>query len=1046
MSHQLPLDAFSLLQEGHVTTWESPELTSLNKLPPRAAFVTFANREQALTGEQAQSPWVLPLNGVWDFRLAACPPDASKFLAKARHPASDWTRITVPGNLQMQGFDKPHYTNVQMPFPHDPPHVPKDNPTGIYRRTFAVPASWKDQRIVLHFAGANSVLYVFVNGQFIGLSKDSHLPAEFDVTTAVRLDADNEVIAVVPKWSDATFVEDQDQWWMSGIHRDVFLLATPKTYLLDFFAKPLLDQTLRNGTLEVAVRIGFTGAPESGCVVEAQLFDAKGKALFRKPLTQELPIGRGMERYYVNLSGAVAAPKLWSAETPYLYTLVMCLKSPAGEQWTRSRIGFRRIETKNRQVLINGKAIMIKGVNYHDHDDTTGKAISRERFLQDIHLMKQHNVNAVRTSHYPKDSLWLDLCDEYGLYVVDEANIESHGLYGEICKDPQYALAFTDRVMRMVTRDKNHPSVIFWSLGNESGYGPNHDAAAGWIRGYDPTRLVHYEGVRPRPDLGLGSRPGFPQPWHNGSLATDIVPPMYPTLEKLIEYTRDKKETRPMILCEYSHAMGNSNGGLADYWEVFEKYHHLGLQGGYIWEWVDHGILQKTPDGRPYWAYGGDFGEEPHDANFVCDGLVGPDRTPHPAMAEVKKVYQPVGITLAKGTGKIEVHNKYDFLGLDGLKGEWDVQVDGKVVARGDLAKLEIPAGKSATVALGKAMPKLEPGKEAFLNVRFLARNASLWAERGHLVAWQQLPLTAPVRAVSRKTPCRLTVGDDKNAIRVTGAPWELSFNRDTGVLTSLKAGGREWFESGPRLQIWRAPTDNDGLKLWSGQSNKAIGRWQDSALDKMEVKLDAIALMEKQGRPVGVCTVHRASGRGKWDDFRHEQQFLVLPDGSLRIENRVIVDESLKDLPRIGVTLALPAGFEQVRWFGRGPRENYSDRKDSADVGLYQETVDGLYVPYVMPQEHGNHTDVRWVEVGDGKAGLRFSGEPLLNFSASHFTADDLYRAKHTVDLVRRPETILNLDLAQRGLGTASCGPDTRPQYQLNKSSYTFAYCVRMV
>jgi len=1034
-------DSLFLLRSSQPAVWETPELTSFGKLPPRATFDCHPTRSGALQG--AASPWKVSLDGTWAFHLAANPGAAADFLETVfAGKEGVFVPIIVPGNWQTEAIragheflsaDVPHYANIQMPFPELPPRVPRENPTGIYRRSFSTPAAWKERRVILHFAGANSLLYVFVNGRFAGLSKDSHLPAEFDVTDLVQRDRENDLVAVVVKWSDATHIENQDQWWLSGLHRSVFLRAEAPTRLRDFFAKPLVDASLKKATLEIWAEVHFAGIAEADWTIEAELFDPKGKAVFRRPLSSLLPgrqstAARGHE-YGLSLSAEVPAPRLWSAETPERYTLLVSLKSPKGKQeWTRTQIGFRRVERKGRQVLVNGQAIMFKGVNHHDHDDVTGAAVTRERMMQDIALMKQFNINAVRTSHYPKDSTFLDLCDEHGLYVIGEANIESHEFYDSICHDPRYATAFLDRVMRMVVRDKHHPSIVFWSLGNESGYGPNHDAAAGWVRGYDETRLLHYEGAICG-DWRKGRNRGY---WERGAHATDIYCPMYMSLADLEK--RLDIETRPVIYCEYSHAMGNSNGSLADQWAFFEKNRHRGTQGGFVWEWLDHGILRKNPDGKIYWAYGGDFGDVPNDANFVCDGIVSSDRQPHPGLYELKKVQQPVSVSLNKG--RLEIRNKYDFLTLEGLQGEWEVAVEGKPLAKGKLPVLKIPANASASVAL--KLPMLPAGKEAFLNIRFLSRNVTACVEKGHVVAEEQIQLTPPPRPQAA-TPIAPAVVTSSAAIEVSSGSWRLAFNPKDGFLVSLREGDREWLHQGggPRLQLWRAATDNDGIKLWSGQQGKPLGKWLAAGLDKLVLRLEKIEMTKR-----GVRTVHRATGRGKWEDYRHEQLFEFQEDGSIRISNRVDLGKDAEtDLPRVGVVLALAAKTECVSWHGRGPLENYSDRKAAAPVGLYTTTVSDLHVPYVMPQENGHRTDVRWVELGNGDTALRFSGEPLLGFTASHFSTADLFAAKHTIDLVPRAETILSLDLAQRGVGTGSCGPDTFPHYRLSGRRHVFAY-----
>jgi beta-galactosidase len=1033
-------DPLFLLRTSQPAAWETPELTSFGKLAPRATFDCYPTRAEALKG--AASPWKVSLDGTWNFHLATSPGAAADYVEKLfAGDKGAFVPIAVPGSWQAEtiregreipGAEGPHYTNHQMPFLDFPPLVTKQNPTGIYRRSFSVAKAWKGRRIVLHFAGANSVLYVFVNGQFAGLSKDSHLPAEFDVTDFIHADKENDLVVVIIKWSDASHIEDQDQWWFSGLHRSVFLRAEAPTRLADFFAKPLVDESLKKAKLEISATMHYAGLTEAGWTVEAELFDPKGKAVFRKPLTAVTPgklftTQRGRE-IMLSLSGEVTAPKLWSAENPQRYTLLVSLKSPTGKQeWTRTKIGFRRVERKGRQVLVNGRAILFKGVNHHDHDDERGAAMSRELMVKDFTLMKQFNVNAIRTSHYPKDAMFLDLCDEYGFYVVGEANIESHEFFHSITHAPRYAAAMLERVMRMVVRDKHHPSIVFWSLGNESGYGPNHDAAAGWIRGYDETRLLHYEGAIAYWNGAINR--GY---WDRGAHASDLFCPMYLSLEGLEKELQ--VETRPVIYCEYSHAMGNSNGSLSDMWAYFEKNLYRGTQGGFIWEWLDHGIKRKSPDGKVYWAYGGDFGDEPNDANFVCDGIVASDRAVHPALWELKKVHQPVEVAWTKG--KLEVRNKHDFTTLDAVQGEWDISVEGEFLAGGRLPLLQTAPGATTAVAL--KLPKLPAGREAFLNVRFRSRQATALVPKGHVVADSQVQLAVAAKAKPGKTVAP-NIATHSGLVDVVSGPWQLGFDQKSGFLSSLVQGNRECLQAGggPRLQLWRAAIDNDGLKLRIPGVDRPLGKWLAAGLDKLEFRLEEMDATKK-----GVRTVHSATGRGKWDDFRHEQIFEFLDDGSIRVTNRVDIGKKAEtDLPRVGVAWTLPAQTEQVRWYGRGPLENYSDRQAAAPVGVYAATVDELYVPYVMPQENGYRSDVRWVELGTGSAGLRITGEPLVGFSASHFSAADLYAAKHTSDLVPRAETILSLDLAQRGVGTGSCGPDTFPEYRLSGHRHVFTY-----
>jgi beta-galactosidase len=1083
-----------MLKSGLVHAWENPELTSLNKLPPRATFTHFATAKQALSRNPDSSPWVLPLNGEWQFRLEANPEDAFRFTEGSAFTAADWGSITVPGNLQTQGYGKPHYTNVQMPWPHLPPHVPADNPTGVYRRTFTVPAAWSGKRVVVHFGAATSVLAVYLNGVAVGLSKDSCLPAEFDLTAALRPDRENELVALVVKWSDATFIEDQDQWWLSGLHREVFLQATPKTFIRDVHARPALSADLASATLDVSVLVGLSGSGPvpAGISAEVRLLDPAGRDVFKKPLSgvhhvSEKRWCNNPSHLRVELSAPVPRPRLWSHETPALYTLLVTLKTPDGISHTATRIGFRRIEIRDRDLLINGKRVLIKGVNRHDHHPDHGKAVPYETLVKDVTLMKRFNFNAVRTSHYPNDPRFLDLCDEHGLYLIDETNAESHDFHNHLCQDPRYATSWLDRVMRMVVRDKNHPSIIFWSLGNESGYGPNHAAAAGWVRDYDPTRPLHYEGAISKGQSLLT--------WAHGSAATDIICPMYSSIEELAKWSdlvtahysaarestnpsgdallalgwqdhwaakaphRDRRAipaplhplARPVILCEYSHAMGNSNGSLSDYFHLFRT--KPGIQGGFIWEWLDHGLRQKTPDGREYFAYGGDFGDTPNDANFVCDGLVSADRIPHPAMWEFKHLAQPVVVAPVKNKpARIRVTNDHDFVSLARLQGRWELLLDGVTAKTGKLPRLDLAPGASKELAL--PLGKIPPGVEAHLNVTWTTAAKTPYAEAGHEVAWSQLALTAPssksqISNLKFATPVASPVRVEKTVggLVLHAGDTAAAFDRATATLASLRVRGVELLARAPLVELNRGATDNDGIKLWTGQDGKALGRWQKLGLIAKPLQHQPTAFSHK-ANPDGSVTVtlsHAASGRENWKDCAHTHRYTLHSDGRLVVDNVVAFGSpDMTDLPRVGVRLDLVAGYENLAYFGRGPVENYADRKTGSLVARYETTVSAEYVDYVMPQEHGHHTDVRWLELSSSKKkspALRITAAPLFEFNATHHAAEDLYAAKHTTDLAPRAETIVYLDAAHRGLGTQSCGPDTLPPYKITAKRHAFRY-----
>jgi beta-galactosidase len=1032
-------DSLPLLHQGLFSTWEMPELTSFNKLPPRATFTSFPARKLALSGRREDSLWHIDLTGDWDFSYHPTPAAAADFLARKTDTA-DWASLPVPSSWQMHGYDYPHYTNVQMPFKHQPPHVPQENPTGIFRRTFTAPREWQGRRVVVHFGGANSVLYVFLNGHFIGLSKDSHLPAEFDLTDAVSFEKINELVAVVIKWSDASFVEDQDQWWFSGLDREVFLRATPRAHLADFFVRADLDDNYRDGLLEVTVQAAFRDEMAS-VTVQVELLDAGGKSVLRVPLSGAIKVPvEPHDELSTRLSIKVPRVKTWTAETPNLYTVLVGFKGPEGEEWTRTRVGFRRIEIKNRQLLVNGRAIFVQGVNLHDHDDTTGKAISRERMLQDVRLMKQCNINAVRTSHYPKDPHFLDLCDEYGLYVIGEANIESHAFAGRLCKDARYALAFLDRVMRMVVRDKHHPSILIWSLGNESGYGPHHDAAAGWVRGYDPTRLLHYEPAGTVHDR----RPDFPKPWHNASLASDIICPMYMDLPGIEKYLAKREEWRPLIMCEYSHAMGNSNGNLADYWAAFEKNFHRGTQGGFIWEWLDQGIRRKTKAGLDYWAYGGDFGDTPNDLNFICDGLVWPDRTPHPAVKELRYLAQPVkAIAFQAKSGALTLRNRQTYLDAGWVHGCWELKISGRTVAKGELPKLCAPAGETESLRLKLPAFQLKAGEEAFLNFLFVSASKTAWCDAGHAVGWEQFPLGRKSIARAPRANSSPVHVSRSDTLVMENEKLRLVASVNPGRIEKLQWRDRDLISAGPELQIWRGATDNDGIKGFQDDW-RPLGQWRALGLDRAEIIAGPARVRSNHDGSATLELLHtaRCQASAKAVVLRHS--YTISTDGSLRVANVFTVDKSIPDLPRLGVIWRLPAGFEKLTWFGRGPEDNYADRKIGSLVDLYTSAVTDQYVPYIMPQEHGNHTDTRWLIVQtEDRFGLRIDAEGPLDFSASHFTAQDLFAAHHTYDLKPRPETILNLDLRQRGVGTRSCGPDTLPAYLIAPGRYEWSYRV---
>jgi beta-galactosidase len=1019
-------------------SWEMPELVEWGRLPARSPLVPFPDVEAALTSERESSPYFSSLNGQWSFALVDRPESVPEGFADPRFEDADWAAIPVPSNWTREGWDRPHYTNVQMPFPGPPPRVPDENPTGLYRRRFVLPADWDGRRVVVHFGGAESVLYVWLNGELLGMSKDSRLPSEFDLTPHL-VSGENVLAAMVVRWSDGTYLEDQDHWFMAGLYRDVYLYSTEPTWIADVKVDGALEDDLVTGRLNVQVEAGFQ-APEKGWRVEIDLQDDRGRSVLRSPRSEEVPVDPNpylFRGHRVRFAETIRKPRLWSAESPSLYRMTVALLDPSGQctEAVSQRVGFSRVEICDRELLINGEPVVIQGVNRHEHDDVRGKAVTRESMIADIRLMKQFNFNAVRTAHYPNQSEWYDLCDEYGLYVVDEANVESHAYLQSLSDDPRWAAAILARGSRMVERDKNHPCIILWSLGNESGSGVCFESVAAWIRRYDPTRPLHYEG-------------GLAWNWYRDHTTTDVICPMYPEIDDIVSWAESGHGERPLIMCEYSHAMGNSNGSLHDYWDAIFTHH--GLQGGFIWDWVDQGLLEEDERGRVYWAYGGDFGDEPNDRNFCINGLIWPDRTPHPAMHEFKKLVQPVEVAArSPRSGRFRVTNRQHFEDLRWLRGRFEVSVDGRIVQRGRLPRLTAGPGEIQELDLPLRVPELDPGQESFVTLRFETARELPWVEVGHEVAWEQFALAA--RAPSRKkprpqTPAELersgdsliaSLGGGRDAVRI-------EVDRTTGQVTHLDLAGLVPLLSGPALQVWRAPTDNDGVKAWGG-GGKALGRWRELGIDRLAVTKTEVRGSRHQDGSASI-TVDQQTNLG----ISHRHVYRLAEPGVVEVENRFRVPRELPDLPRLGVSLRLSSSFDRLTWLGRGPHESYWDRKVGAAIGRFETTVAQEYVPYIVPQEHGNHTDVRWLALCNEDArGLCVEALPgadgaWLEFSASHLSTEDLTAARHTNELEPRDEVILNLDRFQRGLGTAACGPDTLPAYRTKPGTHRLAFRLR--
>ena len=773
------LDAFG------ARSWTRPEAVGYGRLPMH----TYLARGD-----------VVALDGAWSFAHLDRPELVGD--AEIAGPTTGWAAIDVPGCWTMQGFDAPQYTNVQMPFPGPPPCVPEHNPTGVYRRTVTVPAHWRDQRIVLHVAGAEAVLYAFVDGVPVGMGKDSRLPHEFDLTGRVVPGQTIELALAVVRWSDATYLEDQDHWYHSGLHRSVFLYATPPVFIADVHATADYDPDTGNGTLQARVTVDALGPPPKNWTARIAIGDRHAEAVVYFEHENWVVNFLRFEGRGAVLSLDMPAVAPWTAETPNLHVVAVTLVDAEGVEVDQVAlaVGFRRVEVRGPELLVNGRAVLVKGVNRHDHDPRRGKAVTRESIERDVVLMKQHNINAIRTSHYPNDAYFYDVCDRLGMYVIDEANIESHAYLRSLSKDPMWTSAMMERITRMAQRDKNHPSIIMWSLGNESGASPTHVAAAAWLRAWDPTRPVHYEGGLGEDLIATGER-DIAASFARVRPESDVIAPMYPEVRDLVDWATRFTPDRPLIMCEYIHAMGNSCGGLADYWHAIRTY--PGLQGGFVWDWVDQALVQTLADGTERLAYGGDFGDEPNDGAFVCDGLVAADRTPHPSLLELARVIQPVRIRAGAGEhGRVEITNEHAFVDLAWLQPSWVVHVDGEAVATAELDPMAVAPGDTATVTVALPALALGPGQRAYLTVSFRTRVELPWAPVGHLVASEQLLLQTMPGATRAPGPCA--------------------------------QHRRAFADLEPTIVCWRAPIDNETF----GPGHAA--RWEQLGLRDASASVEA--------------------------------------------------------------------------------------------------------------------------------------------------------------------------------------------------------------
>lgn len=987
--------------------WENYQLDHINRLEPRARFSTFPTREKALLNQNRYTHAFKNLNGIWKFLLVDAPEYSPIGFFESDFDTEIMADIKVPGNWQVQGYGKMHYSDLWYNFPINPPYVPTENPTGIYKRQFMIDESFKDKKILLRFCGVDSAFHVWVNGEEVGYSKGARNEAEFDISKFVHEDAANDLTVRVYQWSDGTYLEDQDMWWLSGIFRDVELLGVPYAGINDFKVIADLDDKYEKGLLDLS----YTLREPKGKVVEVELIDSNGQQVLSQKITGD------------NGSFHAEIPNVahWTAETPVLYQLLISVYE--GDDLIEvipQKVGFRNIRLAGEVFLVNGVAIKFKGVNRHDYNPRNGRVVSKEEIEKDILLMKQFNINAIRTSHYPTSAYLYDLCDEYGMYVIDETDLECHGFeltgkYDWISDDPKWEMAYVSRMVRMIERDKNHPSIIFWSLGNESAFGTNFVKMTEVAKKMDPTRLVHYEG-----DFEVE--------------AADIYSTMYtwlehPTKQPLME-TIIKESKKPHILCEYGHAMGNGPGNLKDYQDLF--YAHDKLQGGFIWEWFDHGIESYTEDGEKYYRYGGDFGDDPSNKDFCIDGMLMPDRTPSPSLYEYKKVIEPIQTTaIDLNRGEIELLSRFDFQDLQIFDLYYAILEDQTLIEDGTISLPSIPARKSLQLTLPYDLNfSVKPGASYFLNISYRLKATTNYAPKGYELAAANFELPIKAEGIAVVPSGSLQAEQLATTLTITGANFSVVFDTVRGTLLKLVRDGQTILERGPKFTLWRAPISND-MEIIDEMKKRDFLHLEHEIVSSFDWK------ESEQAVQVTVKTINSTTNSA-WH-YKCTYNYTIYGSGDIRFNLEGApsgkIDSAPAMLPRLGISMHVNKDLNQVKYLGRGPRENYVDSKEAGYLGVYDSTVADMFTNYVVPQANGNRMDTRWVALTDDRdQGIFIAEEESFNFSTSYYEEVDLDNAKHTCDLKERDYVVVNIDYKQNALGSYSCG-----QWQLEKYRTTF-------
>ena len=1000
--------------------WQNMNVIHRGREASHCTLMPYLDEKSALSGQRGKSPFFKLLSGEWKFNYVTAEAYSPKGFEQPDYDVSKWDNITVPSCWQFFGYGIKNYLNTKYPFPVDPPFVPYENPTGSYRTEFVLPENWDSKKINIVFDGVCNSFHLWVNGIDVGYSQGSHLPSEFDITKHLKK-GKNTLAVKVYQWSYSSYLEAQDMWRFNGIFRDVYLLAREEVCLKDVHINTTFDGEYKNAVLDVSALITN---PQSDYSISISLLNKKGECVYNeeKAVSHE-----------VKFSKEIQNPLKWSAEEPNLYSLIIGLKKGDIIEVTKINIGFKQVEIKNSMMLINGKQVKLKGVNRHDTHPDLGYAVSLDAMIKDITLMKQHNVNTVRTSHYPNDPRWLDLCDTYGLYVVDETDIETHGFsdvgnFSKISDDKAWEALYVDRAERMVERDKNHPSIIMWSLGNESGSGCNHEAMVRWIKGKDATRPIHYEGA-------------------NEAEYVDVFSRMYADVNFCKEVGERENDPRPFFQCEYSHAMGNGPGSLQDYQDLYYKYDRL--IGGCIWEWADHGMREVDENGVKYFKYGGDYGDWPNDGCFCIDGLCTPDRVPHTGLINFKKVIEPVHVhDVDCANGVLKLTNKYDMVNIaDVLDGYWSIYKDGEIIESGTLENIDLAPHQSKEVTIPFSKDLKFVGAEYFINLSFRLKEDTVWAKSGHEVAYSQIqiPCKAIKEVVAINTMESLNAVETEHKIIVDGSEFQAVFCKVAGTIEKLSFKGLEIINQGPKLNVWWAPIDND----WTF-GNGFEKKWRDAGLDHLKHYVKKVELIENNEKVAKIEVTSTLATPFMLPAFTIKYLYTVYGNGDITINTDVTTgnykyENELPNLPKIGLQLLLNKGFDNMEWFGRGPHENYSDKNESALVGIYSGSVDEQFENYVRPQENGNKTDVRWLAMTNLRgSGILVSGMELINVSARHYTDENLTKATHTNELQRIDEIVLNIDHKVSGVGSGSCGPKTLDKYLVNPENTSFTVRLR--